>query len=180
MSFFVIGVPETWLAHCTAELVNITGYNFVSNHRKSKKGGVVGIYLKNGLEYKLLEEYKFSDRDVLESLFLEVIVPHGKNIIVDCIYRPPNQYTAMFIYNFDNIFSLISTDKKHCYVMRDFNLDLLRYNHHVPTQEFINSLFSHVFLPLISNPTCLTSCSAALLTTYSPTALNIMLSVGLF
>ena len=180
MSFFVIGVPETWLAHCTAELVNITGYNFVSNHRKSKKGGVVGIYLKNGLEYKLLEEYKFSDRDVLESLFLEVIVPHGKNIIVDCIYRPPNQYTAMFIDNFDNIFSLISTDKKHCYVMRDFNLDLLRYNNHVPTQEFIDSLFSHVFLPLISNPTCLTSCSAALLTTYLPTALNIMLSVGLF
>ena len=78
MPFFVISSPETWLAHCTAELVNITGYNFVSNHHKSKTGGVVGIYLKNGLEYKLLEEYKFSDRDVLESLFLEVIVPHGK------------------------------------------------------------------------------------------------------
>ena len=110
----------------------------------------------------------------------KLLFPTEKNIIVDCIYRPPNQYTAMFIDNFDNIFSLISKDKKHCYVMRDFNLDLLRYNHHVPTQEFIDSLFSHVFLPLISNPTCLTSCSATLVTTYSPTALNIMLSVGLF
>ena len=110
----------------------------------------------------------------------KLLFPTEKNIIVDCIYRPPNQYTAMFIDNFDNIFALISKDKKHCYVMRDFNLDLLRYNHHVPTQEFIDSLFSHVFLPLISNPTCLTSCSATLVTTYSPTALNIMLSVGLF
>lgn len=41
--FSVIGVLETWLTDCTAELVNITGYNFVSNHRKSKTGGGVGI-----------------------------------------------------------------------------------------------------------------------------------------
>ena len=43
--------------------------------------------------------------------------------------------------------------------MGDFNLDLLQYNHHVPTQEFIDSLFSHAFLPLISNPTRFTSYS---------------------
>lgn len=44
-----------------------------------------------------------------------------------------------------------------------FNLDLLQYHHHSPTQEFINSLFSHMFLPLFSNPTCLTSYSAMLI-----------------
>lgn len=47
--------------------------------------------------------------------------------------------------------------------MGDFNLDLLQYNHHVPTQEFIDSLFSHAFFPLISNPTHLTSYSAMLI-----------------
>ena len=45
MPFSVIGVSETWLTHCTADLANIKGYNFVSNHRKSKTGGGVGIYL---------------------------------------------------------------------------------------------------------------------------------------
>ena len=75
-------MAETWLTDCTAELVNITGYNFVSNHGKSKTGGGVGIYLQNGLEYKLLEECKFSDPDVIESLFLEIIVPHGKNLLL--------------------------------------------------------------------------------------------------
>ena len=80
MPFSVIGVSETWLTDCTAEHVNIRGYNFVSNHRKSKTGGGVGIYLQNGLEYKLLEECKFSDPDVIESLFLEIIVPRGKNL----------------------------------------------------------------------------------------------------
>ena len=50
MPFSVIGVSETWLTDCTAEHVNIRGYNFVSNHRKSKTGGGVGIYLQNGLQ----------------------------------------------------------------------------------------------------------------------------------
>ena len=89
MPFSVIGVSETWLTDCTAELVNITGYNFVSKHCKSKTGGGVGtFFLQNGVEYKLLEESKFSDPDVIESLFLEILVSHGKNI-VGCVYRPP-------------------------------------------------------------------------------------------
>ena len=47
--------------------------------------------------------------------------------------------------------------------MGDFKLDLLRYNHHTPTQEFIDTLFSHIFIPVISNPTRLTSYSATLI-----------------
>ena len=47
--------------------------------------------------------------------------------------------------------------------MGDFNLDLLQYNHHTPTQEFIDTLFSHAFIPLISNPTRLTTYSATLI-----------------
>ena len=69
----------------------------------------------------------------------------------------------MFSDKFSNILSQISKDNKHCYVMGDFNLNLLQYNYHVPTQEFIDSLFSHAFLPLISNPTRLTSYSATLI-----------------
>ena len=161
--FSVIGVSETWLNDATSELVNITGYNFVSNHRKSKTGGGVGIYLKNDLEYKLREECNFSDSEVIESLFLEITVPHGKNIIVGSVYRPPNQNTATFLDKFNDILSSISKDNKHCYVMGDFNLDLLQYNHHLPTQEFTDSLFSRAFLPLISNPTRLTSYSATLI-----------------
>ena len=85
---------------------SVIGYNFVSNRCKSKTGGGVGIYLQNGVEYKLLGECKFSDPDVIESLFLEIMVSHGKNI-VGCVYRPPNQNTAMLIDKFNNILSLI-------------------------------------------------------------------------
>ena len=55
-------------ADSASELVNITGYNFVSNHRKSKIGGRVNIYLQNDIEYKILKECKFTDPEVIESL----------------------------------------------------------------------------------------------------------------
>ena len=48
-------------------------------------------------------------------------------------------------------------------MLGDFNLDLLQYDRHLATQEFVDSLFSHAFIPLISNPTRLTSHSATLI-----------------
>ena len=94
---------------------------------------------------------------------MEITVPHGKKIIVGFVYRLPNQNTALFLDKFNDILSRISKDNKQCYVMGDFNLDLLQYNHHTPTQEFIDTLFSHTFIPLISNPMRLTSYSATLI-----------------
>ena len=63
----------------------------------------------------------------------------------------------------NDILSHISKDNKQCYVMDDFNLDLLQYNHHTPTQEFTETLYLFAFIPLISNPTRLTSFSATLI-----------------
>ena len=122
-----------------------------------------GIYLHNDLQYKLLIECKLSSPEVIESLFVEITVPYGKNITVGCVYRPPNQNTALFLDKLNDILSHISKDSKQCYVMGDFNLDLLQYNHHTPTQEFIDTLFSFAFIPLISHPTRLTSYSATLI-----------------
>ena len=66
--FSNLGVSETWFTYSTSELVNNTGYNFVSNHRKPKIGGGLGIYLQNGIEYKILKECKFSASEVIEIL----------------------------------------------------------------------------------------------------------------
>ena len=96
-------MSETWLTDFTSKLVNITGYNFVYNNRKSKIGGGVCIYSQNDIEYNF-----FKAPEVIKSIFVEIIAPHGKNVIV----------------------KIITKDNKHCYVMGDFNLDLLQYNHH--------------------------------------------------
>ena len=59
---------------------------------------------------------------MIESLFVEVTVPHGKNIIVGSVYRPPNQNTATFLDKFNDILSGISKDNRHCYVVPKFGI----------------------------------------------------------
>jgi hypothetical protein len=113
-SFSIIGVSETWLNDETSDLVNFSGYNFISNHRLSKVGGGVGLYLQNHFQYKLIQECTISNPEVIESLFLEIANPNGKNIIVGTIYRLPNQNLTHFMEEFNKILSFISKDNKQC------------------------------------------------------------------
>ena len=56
----------------------------------------------------------------------------------------------------------ISKESKSIFLLGDFNVDLLKYDHHAPTNEFLDSLSSHVFLPHIIQPTRATSNSKTL------------------
>ena len=154
--FSVIAISETRLSDLSADQVNIPGYTFISNHRATKSGGGTGLYLQDNLDYKICSDCNISDADVIESLFVEILVPRGKNIIVGVIYRPPNHHLTDFL-------SKISRSDKCCYLTGDFNLDLLRYPDHEPTQEFVDCLFSHMFVPLINRPTRITAHSATLI-----------------
>jgi hypothetical protein len=156
----VIAITETWLNDLTSDQVNISGYTFHSNHRINKSGGGTGLYLLNTLEYKIRSDCNCSDPDSIESLFAEINNPKGKNIIVGSIYRPPNQNHSSFNDRLCDILSKITRNNKLCYIAGDFNIDLLSYNEYAPTQEFVDSLFSHMFLPLINKPTRITAHSA--------------------
>ena len=160
--FSIIGISETWL-NDNYDLVNIQGYSYISNHRKDKTGGGVGIYLQDTLDYKILPKSTLSNSEVIESLFIEISVPQGKNTIVGVIYRPPNNRTSDFLELLSSIVSHATKGNKHCYIMGDFNLDLFHYSEHMPTQEFLDCLFSFSLFPLISKPTRLTSHSATLI-----------------
>ena len=47
--------------------------------------------------------------------------------------------------------------------MGDFNIDLLKYNSHDKTNNYVDNLFTQGFLPLITKPTRVTSTSATLI-----------------
>jgi hypothetical protein len=95
-------------------------------------------------------------------LFVEIFVPNSKNIVVGVVYRSPNQNLSLFLDKFNEILSTISKNNKHCYVMGDYNIDMYCLNAHSATNEFVENLFSHMYLPLISMPTCITAHSATL------------------
>ena len=57
----------------------------------------------------------------------------------------------------------ISKEQKFIFLLRDFNANLLNYNESNPTNEFLDSLASNSFIPLILQPTRIISHSNTLI-----------------
>ena len=57
----------------------------------------------------------------------------------------------------------ISKEQKSIFLLGDFNVNLLNYNEHNQTNEFLDSLASNSFIPLILQPTRVTSHSNTLI-----------------
>ena len=56
----------------------------------------------------------------------------------------------------------ISKEQKPIFLLGDFNVNLLNYNEHNQTNEFLDALASNSFIPLILQPTRITSHSNTL------------------
>ena len=91
----------------------------------------------------------YSDLEAIESLFVELNNPFGKNIVVGVVYPPPNQTLSGFLEVFNEILSSIKRGGNTCCVSGDYNLDILHYNDHAQTQEFVDNLFSHKLVPAL-------------------------------
>ena len=54
---------------------------------------------------------------------------------------------------FVKMLSAISKTRTECLIAGDFNVDVLKYDEYADTEDFINNLYEHLFIPLISRPT---------------------------
>ena len=54
---------------------------------------------------------------------------------------------------FNPLLYKISKESKSSFLLSDFNVALAKYGYHAPTNEFLDSLFSRMFLPHIIQPT---------------------------
>ena len=86
-----------------------------------------------------------------------------KDIIIGIIYRPPNTDPVAFNESFQEILTKIDRENRIYYLLGDFNLDLFKADHHGPTSDFLNSLFSHSHWPLITRPTRVEGSSSTLI-----------------
>ena len=60
--------------------------------------------------------------------------------------------------------------------MGDFNLDLLKFNIHTPTEEFVDAMFSYGLIPKITKPTRTQNNTATLIDNLFTSSLNVDLS----
>ena len=161
--FQIIGLTETWLNDNNDDLFKLDNYDFVNVNRSNKIGGGVGIYITNQIKYKLRTDLNTSIENVIESVFIEIITAVGKNIIVCLIYRPPNNKIDLFENNVNNILGKIDKENKICYLMGDFNIDLLKSESCDYTNRFLEQLFTSSYMPLILRPTRITHHTATLI-----------------
>ena len=159
----VIGLTETWLNDTNNDNFNIEKYDFISSNRSNKKGGGAGIYIIKETEYKIRKDLNSVNEDGIESVFIEINMPFSKNIIVGTIYRPPNKKVEVFENAMNELLHKIDKESKICYLMGDFNIDLLKSESCDYANRFIEQLFTSSFVPLITKPTRITEHTATII-----------------
>ena len=140
--------------------IDLPGYSFFSQPTLSNAGGV-GFYIKNDLNFTVISELSTSTDDY-EALRIEIHNSYSLNVL-NVAYRHPNGNLDSFFEYLNSTTEKIDRGTKYCAILGDFNLDLLKFENHNPTNEFINIISSFCFQPHILQPTRITDHSKTLI-----------------
>jgi hypothetical protein len=159
IDFSIIGLTETWLNQFNFSLYGIDGYFSEHNFRQNRRGGGVALYIKNTIKYKCRTDLDILN-DFIESKFIEIQTETTgieKPIIVGVIYRPPNTDIEDFNEWMNNTMTKINNENKNIYLLGDFNINIMHYDTHTSTAEFLDLMYTSSMLPLITKPTRITN-----------------------
>ena len=159
-NFDVIGISEHKINkdNLPSNNISLPGYDeFIFQPTGTTHGGT-GFYMKSGLDYIIRDDLKINVPSIIEAMFVEIILPDRKNLIVGCIYRHPSESVHDFITKYlePNLIK-INKERKECALMGDFNIDLLKSNNNNSANDFFNTMSSYFYTPYILQPTRLRS-----------------------
>ena len=115
--------------------VNISGYIMHLTPTKSSAGGVA-LYVKSSLDYKPRKDLSVC-KDEFGMVGIEILRSKSKNILCCCVYRHPNTDAQEFVNDFDILLQNPDKENNQILLMSDFNLNLLQYESHSDTNDFI-------------------------------------------
>ena len=161
-SFSMYGFTETWFKEAPPSYVHMNNYQLVQTSRPLKPGGGAAMFINNSLNFHIREDLMPSQDD-FEAIFIEIQRANASNLIVGNVYRAPGTCLNNFHKCFDSCLEKFTSEGKLCYIMDDFNLNLLNCEGHQPTDMFANTFYSYGFLPLITKPTRITPHTATLI-----------------
>ena len=172
----IITVTETHLSkfqnhgYSTHELEKLVpGYTFFHKDRNKKRGGGVGIFIEDTLaENAMVENDQFFIEEIFESLSIKIpnfpTETGKKTLIVTSIYRQPNDgHLQRFLDLLETWFLAYDKRSTNLIITGDLNLDLLKYQSHRITAEYLDLMISHNLLPVITRPTRIKHTSATLI-----------------
>lgn len=163
--FDIIVLSEIWSYNVEFFHNIMNGYDFFYELPKISKVGGVGIFLKNDILCTVRNDLKLpisAVKDEFEDLWIEIEKGKTKYILAG-IYRHPNTDINNFINKFEKNLNYLSKMKCSCIVAGDFNIDLSKYQIDKNTDDYLNNLILHDFLPVVVLPTRITSTSASII-----------------
>ena len=98
-----------------------------------------------------------------EAIWLEIGNNKSKNIVCGRLYRHPNTDIDDFTTYVSKCLTKISKEKKECYLLGDFNVDLLKFESSAKHRDFLNTITSYGFLPHILQPSRISEFSTTLI-----------------
>ena len=161
IQFYFILLCETFLSDKNHDLFNIYGYTFISRHRKRYRQGVVGIYIKNNINFVVRDDLSIFLEKSFETLFLEVS-SKGKPIIIGEVYRVPSSSSPDSITNYELITNKLQNENKEIIIGTEQNFDYLNMNC-AYSKHLLEIIFSAGLVPTITRPTRITSESNTLI-----------------
>ena len=130
-----------------------------------RRGGGVSLYIREHVTYTVRNDLDIFN-DIMESKFVEIdkkCIDNDRNVIIGVIYRPPNSDVVQFTSLISGILQNIKTENKKCFLLGDYNINLLNAEKHHPTSDFLENMFSYEYIPLINKPTRVTGQTASLI-----------------
>ena len=92
----------------------------------------------------------------MECIFIEITgtdVGSNGNILVGLLYRPTSQSLVSFYEQLTQLMTKVTREKKKCYFMGDFNINIPMDEHNNNTCTLLDIMYSMSFIPLITRPT---------------------------
>ena len=128
--------------------VSLPNYSYVLCPVEANTDGSL-IYIRDQLSYKTGDDLNIYKSFELESTFIEICNTRKTNII---IYKHPIMSINEF--NDDYLNELLDKlTKENLSLLEEFNINLLNYDIHSPTNKILGSFSSHYFLSHILHPT---------------------------
>ena len=155
----VIALSETWLKEKNSKYYCLNGYIAFHLTRSNRKGGGVSLLVKSNINSELIDEFSFIGED-MEICTIKMRVncsnsEQPKTYIVSCVYRPHKKVknVGKFKEALNTILHNRIFTNNNTLLLGDFNIDLLNYQNHRPTEQYLTHMQSINYYELISRPT---------------------------
>ena len=169
LQFDYLCLTEIWQSSLTFLSNIFKGYKCKYVPPKSSKCGGVALFYRQNYKIEINKTLKVNadsdDAIDVDEIWLNTETDTGIKSTIGIIYRHPKANITKFNDKLYKVLDKINSDKsiEMCFIAGDFNVNLINFDNHNPTETFLNNFISNSFLPCIHLPTRITYKSSTLI-----------------